>query len=185
MQQQIEESTPSFTRRSVMKAAGMATVGFGAIAVGAGTAAASPPCNGCVELGKIEGEPELKTYSLGKEDVEIEITKIEREDGEAVKFEWNVLEDSKYSICKVEVKGGPNSQTRCHIEGTYGAGSAWARAPDMHGNNPNRDYYGISNFTFYYCVSDDLPETLCDAEEEKFTVTTKSNGQALGKNKDD
>lgn len=165
MQSNIEETTPSFTRRSVMKAAGMATVGFGAIAAGAGTAAASVECDYCVPVGKIEGAPKVGTtvYTFEKygETLKVEVTvdpTADVEDGEVVGFDWNVLggesdtclTDAERDVCRVDIKGGPGTDVRSYCDGS-GGGSV--KAP-RHDRSPNRDFYEISNFTFYFCYEE-------------------------------
>ena len=78
---------------------------------------------------------------------EVEITGVEREDGEVVAVEW----ESSSDICLVAVKGGPSTAT-------YEYDCVQSGGPDFspeNTGNPNRTYYEISNVQFYYCEDGD------------------------------
>jgi hypothetical protein len=152
-----QENVPGVKRRTVMKAAGVATLGLGAMTAATGTAAASYDCAKCVCFGKIEGQPRKGDHYVFEKNgykVVVKILDVEYEDGEAVKFEWQVSNKYDYlAVCKVGVKGGPETNWRHYVNSdNNGAYHAWARAPDMHKRNKNRDYYAISNFTFCFCL---------------------------------
>lgn len=187
MQQHIEETTPSFTRRTVMKAAGMATVGFGAIAAGAGTAAASLGCDKCVDFGKIEGQPEdgkIYTFTKGNETWRVKVTidsEDDVEDGEVVRFHWRVLPpengdtcldvgetgiDSRRPVCRIDVKGGPGTNYVNKCSGEY---AGYAAAP-KHDKNENREFYAISNFRFYFCF-DETTDGVTDCADDFDGIT--------------
>ncbi|WP_255198802.1 hypothetical protein [Halorarius litoreus] len=188
MQQHIEESTPSVTRRTVMKAAGMATIGFGAVAAGAGSAAASIECDTCVEVGKVDARPPVGetvyTFNKGGETLKVKVVveNTDTNDGEAWRFDWSVLESASEfcgpnrSICRIDVKGGPGTNVNSYCSGAYAGG---ARAP----YNPNSGkQYGISNMTFYFCYTDgdcaeDFGGEIVDCDAPDLTAPAKSRGK--------
>lgn len=144
------ERGPSLKRRAVMKAAGVATVGLGMLGT-TGTAAATGECVECVFFGKVEGEPELgDIYEFSKNGtaVAVRVTGVTKEDGEVVQFSFVTTGDNRVPVCKLEVKGGPNTRTRTFDPPSHSGG---ASAPKMHGRNPNRTRYAISNVKFYFC----------------------------------
>lgn len=138
-------------RRAILKATGATTIGLGALAVGPGAAGATGECVDCKFFGKVEGQPEEgDVYEFEKRGttVKIEVENIRTEDGEVVGMEFVTVGDNRVPICKVVVKGGPNTRTR---ELDPPKHSAWVWAPDMHSRNPNRDYYAISYISFWFC----------------------------------
>lgn len=147
-----------FTRRGVLRTAGTATAGALALGATGGTAAAGDiDCEACVRFGKVEGQPSVGDryrFEYGSYTVVVRVLDVRYEDGEAVAFQWQVTDEADYRpVCRVEVKGGPRTETR-----TYdGAWSAWAAAP-AHLRNRNRTRFAISNVTVSVCVPESAVE---------------------------
>lgn len=113
----------------------------------------------CIRLGKYDATPKRgATYGPGdgEEDDDfsagtIEITDVYEEDGEVVGIEW----ESDLSICNVRVAGGSetvNHPYDCEIDG-------WAFAPER--EHRRRNWYEISNVTFYYCPGKETDDAEC------------------------
>ncbi|MEF8779565.1 MAG: SipW-dependent-type signal peptide-containing protein [Haloferacaceae archaeon] len=120
----------------------------------------------CVELTKIDGD-NIDDYVSGLDDpndleggevfvfagegpdgddVEITIEAVILEDGDVIGFDWS----SSHAICSLDMKGGNDSLTTAYVCETSGT----AFTP-LNGNNARRERYGLSNFTFHYCVPGD------------------------------
>lgn len=173
------------TRRSVLKATGAGAAGTTGLVAFSGTAVAHCPCDTCVQVGKIEDE-DIDGLSEGDtfeflfegDDLVIEITNIEREDGEPVSVDIKTrpdLQDTNigHSLCQVNVKGGPDTEVYdctssnavddCgevgndaddETEFCYDGDTCVSKADDLQApptNNPNRDFYGISHITVFAC----------------------------------
>ena len=137
----------------------------------------------CVPLPKeddaddIEGLSEGDTFEYDEDaagneidpPVEIEITNVYFEDGEQVGFDW----ESNYGICQVRVRGGPPGEDDPPGEGPATvfdcATSGTVFAPE-NDDNPNRQFYRISNFRFYYCpdVKEEPPGECFEPSNTRF-----------------
>ena len=105
-------------------------------------------------------------FTIDGEDVKIELTDVEFEDGDQVGFDWEVVEGD-VGLCKVVVGGGAISgvpqreETEYDCESDSGDVRAYAAENPQ---NPNRTYFQISNITFWYCTDDPEDVPACTPE---------------------
>ncbi len=111
------------------------------------------------DIDEIDDET-MFTFTIDDEEVVIELTEVEFEDGDQVGFDWEVIEGD-IGLCQVVVGGGAiagepqREPTEYDCERNDGVRAYAAENP----RNPNREYFQISNITFWYCTDDpvDVP----------------------------